>query len=600
MNVLDPQPLVPPGSPATAVIPWRGGLVPVPPTPVSRRPWPWTRFVLFLLLLIYRCRRALVALRQQAHYYRAMHQRACRREQAVRAELRNVQAQLRELEQRFYGRKAETAAVKTPTVATPPRRAAHTPPWAAARTARTRTPQPRPSARRRRILRTAPGPALLSAVPSALRAHGRGRHRHHPRSRSPRPSPRLSPATLSPHLCLRAQPGVITAPPPPKLIPKSNLGVSIWVSVLVQKFAFFQPLYRVLGSLRNAGLDLPAGTITDGLQKLLPLFAPLYDAIVERNRQADHWHADETRWLVFVPRDDKAGFAWTLWVFAAKDTVVYVLDPTRAHDVPEQHLDGAAGILNVDRYSAYKAMAQVKAGTIVLAFCWAHVRRDFLAVLTGWPELTDWACTWIADIALLYQRNNQRLDQERNTPAFAEAERQLRQHVAHLEQRRDQELAQPTLRQPQRKVLTSLQKHWPGLTLFVEQPHVPLDNNEAERRVRGPVVARKNFYGSGPCGAVGWRRCCSPCSRRSATGTSTCRPGCWPTSTPVPPRAANRRRPRPRISRGTCPPSSVQRGRAADPRKRYAPPRLPRRGCIGGPQCRRYNPFGVDGLLQDA
>ena len=281
------------------------------------------------------------------------------------------------------------------------------------------------------------------------------------------------------------------------MIPKSNLGVSIWVSVLVQKFAFFQPLYRVLGSLRNAGLDLPAGTITDGLQKLLPLFAPLYDAIVERNRQADHWHADETRWLVFVPRDDKAGFAWTLWVFAAKDTVVYVLDPTRAHDVPEQHLDGAAGILNVDRYSAYKAMAQVKAGTIVLAFCWAHVRRDFLAVLTGWPELTDWACTWIGDIALLYQRNNHRLDQEPTAPAFAEAERQLRQHVAHLEQRRDEELAQATLRQPQRKVLTSLQKHWPGLTLFVEQPHVPLDNNEAERRVRGPVVARKNFYGSG-------------------------------------------------------------------------------------------------------
>ena len=142
-------------------------------------------------------------------------------------------------------------------------------------------------------------------------------------------------------------------------------------------------------------------------------------------------------------------------------------------------------------------MDQVKTGSIRLAFCWAHVRRDFLAVLTGWPELTDWACTWIGDIALLYQRNHHRLDQQPHTPAFAEAERQLRDQVAHLERRRDEELAQPTLRQPQKKVLTSLHKHWQGLTLFVDNPHVPLDNNEAERRVRGPVVARKNFYGSG-------------------------------------------------------------------------------------------------------
>jgi transposase len=53
------------------------------------------------------------------------------------------------------------------------------------------------------------------------------------------------------------------------------------------------------------------------------------------------------------------------------------------------------------------------------------------------------------------------------------------------------------LRQPQRKVLTSLHNHWVGLTVFVEHPEVPMDNNAAERRERGPVVARKNFYGSG-------------------------------------------------------------------------------------------------------
>ena len=46
-------------------------------------------------------------------------------------------------------------------------------------------------------------------------------------------------------------------------------------------------------------------------------------------------------------------------------------------------------------------------------------------------------------------------------------------------------------------MLTSLSEHWDGLTVFVDFPEVPLDNNAAERQVRGPVVGRKNYYGSG-------------------------------------------------------------------------------------------------------
>ncbi len=66
-----------------------------------------------------------------------------------------------------------------------------------------------------------------------------------------------------------------------------------------------------------------------------------------------------------------------------------------------------------------------------------------------------------------------------------------------MRQRCETELAQPTLRLPQRQTLTSLQEHWSGLRVFVEHPEVPMDNNKAERCHRGPVVARKNFYGSG-------------------------------------------------------------------------------------------------------
>ena len=98
--------------------------------------------------------------------------------------------------------------------------------------------------------------------------------------------------------------------------------------------------------------------------------------------------ADETRWLVFIVQEGKTGHGWWLWVFLGEDTVAFRLDPTRSHDVPEGHFPAEARlVLMVDRYSAYKAMAQVKTGFIVLVFCWAHVRRDFVRVGKGWPEL---------------------------------------------------------------------------------------------------------------------------------------------------------------------------------------------------------------------
>ena len=53
------------------------------------------------------------------------------------------------------------------------------------------------------------------------------------------------------------------------------------------------------------------------------------------------------------------------------------------------------------------------------------------------------------------------------------------------------------LRAPCRKVLESLLVHWTGLTLFVDAPRIPMDNNASERKIRGPALGRKNYYGSG-------------------------------------------------------------------------------------------------------
>ena len=64
-----------------------------------------------------------------------------------------------------------------------------------------------------------------------------------------------------------------------------------------------------------------------------------------------------------------------------------------------------------------------------------------------------------------------------------------------------EQLRDPKVHPARQKVLESLGDHWTGLTVFVEHPEVPMDNNTAERSERGPVVGRKNYYGSGSVGS---------------------------------------------------------------------------------------------------
>ena len=207
---------------------------------------------------------------------------------------------------------------------------------------------------------------------------------------------------------------------------------------------------------------------------------------------------DETRWRIFVLLEGKEGYGWWFWVVKGPDTVAYLLEPSRGHTVVENHFgDQARGVLVVDRYAAYKAMKWVKDGVIVLAFCWSHVRRGFIRVGKGWPELKTWALGWLRRIRVLYRLNDRRLAVQKDAATFGEADGCLHQAVAEMKTQMETELTRVDLATPCRKALESLQEHWEGLTRFVDDPRIPMDNNTSEQLERGPAVARKNFYGSG-------------------------------------------------------------------------------------------------------
>ena len=291
-----------------------------------------------------------------------------------------------------------------------------------------------------------------------------------------------------------AVPGIVTAPPAAKLIPKSMFATSFWIRLIMEKFLFQRPLYRTRKVLALEGLSVSQGTLTGGLRRLGELLQPVYALILERNRQAKHWKMDETRWMVFEQIEDKNNYRWWLWVVITADTVAYLLEPTRSAQVPKNHLpQDAQGIINADRYVVYKSLGE----KILIAFCWSHVRRDFIQVRDGYRRLRDWGQKWVDKINEIFHLNDKRLEVLSNSKEFQIRDRALRDAIDAMSDEREHQLADPDLHKAARKKLKSLRNHWKGCTLFVDRPQIPMDNNESERRLRDPAVGRKNYYGSG-------------------------------------------------------------------------------------------------------
>lgn len=291
--------------------------------------------------------------------------------------------------------------------------------------------------------------------------------------------------------------GIVTAPSPARLINRGKFGISVWASVLLDKFAYGRPSQRLLQDLADHGLNMAPGTLAGGLQAIAPLFKPLDDALRSKLRTEPYWHADETRWAVFVDVLGKVGHRWYMWVFQSCSVVHYVVDESRAAEVIITELAGVKqGIISCDRYSGYKRFARLNPG-VVLAFCWAHQRRDFLDLANSYPESSEWALQWVDRIGNLYHLNGLRLNASPDTPERISAQLVLEQAVQQMATDCSLGVANHELFPPAAKVLQSMTAHWSGLTVFVACPWVDIDNNQAERSMRSPVVGRKNFNGSG-------------------------------------------------------------------------------------------------------
>jgi transposase len=451
-------------------------------------------------------KQAYIELTWKANYWQAQHARSVEREAALTAKVASLEATVRDLTQRLYGTKSEKSARPDDGAESQPLRLRH----------RGQQPGSKGHGRSERsALLVVPEVHDLSPAQAYCPACGEAFA----------PFPGTEESTIievqvQAHLrriqrrryqktCRCPQvPGLVTAPPAPRVIPKSPLGVSLWTIVLLDKYLYGRPTYRFCEQLKHHGLPLSQGTLTDGLQKIAMLFEPVLSKLYERQMRDKLFHGDETRWEVFEEVDGKTGHRWYLWVMQSASVVFYRMAPGRGADVPtahfaKRHKDLVDVVLVCDRYSADKCLAR-DYDDLILAFCWAHVRRDFLKAARSWPELARWMFVWVEDIRELYRLNASRLEAwdetlrlEQQPAAFVERHRDLEIQLSQMQARCEAHLQEPDLHLVKHKVLSSLHNHWDGLTVFVGRPEVAMDNNSAERILRNPVVGRKNYYGSG-------------------------------------------------------------------------------------------------------
>jgi transposase len=231
-------------------------------------------------------------------------------------------------------------------------------------------------------------------------------------------------------------------------------------------------------------------------------------ALRERQMGETLFHGDATRWEVFAALEGKVGHRWYLWGTRSASVVFFHIAPSRGAAVPKDHFsqlqtDLVQVVLGCDRYSAYTSLAKAQA-EIVLAYCWAHVRRDFLTAARSWPELAPWRWKWSEDMRTLSRLNAARLavwdatqPLDHQALAFVARQHELTTHVSEMQSRCAMYRHERQLHQVKRQLLDSLHTHWGGRTVFLTRPEVALDNNSAERALRTPVVGRKNSYGSG-------------------------------------------------------------------------------------------------------
>lgn len=317
--------------------------------------------------------------------------------------------------------------------------------------------------------------------------------------------------TRRPKLVCRACPGIIVQHPAPERLIKGGLPTEALVAhVIDAKYHWHQPLYRQAQMMATQGVQIDRSTLAFWVGYAAQELRPVYQLLRARLLQSGKLCVDETTAPVLDPGrgKTKTGFFWAIarddrpWNGPEPPGVVYSYAPGRGAVHGLRLLDGFEGVVHCDGYGAYKTMVDPKradnlAGDVKLAFCWTHLRRQFVKIVrNAAPAPAPIATEALRRITELYV-----------------IESGLRGRGA--DERRDgrQKLARPLIESLKtwcENQLSSLSgksdtagairyalNHWDGLVLYLEDGRIEMDTNAVERAMRPIKLTAKNALFAG-------------------------------------------------------------------------------------------------------
>lgn len=290
---------------------------------------------------------------------------------------------------------------------------------------------------------------------------------------------------------------VTTAPAPPRIIPGSTYSDEMILDVALSKYCDLIPIERYVAMAGRSGvMDIPPQSLIGLTHKVADFLTPVYSLIEEGILAARVVNADETPHKMLEGSETKS---WYLWGFSTPELCFLECHDTRSGDVASDILlKSQCEVLVTDVYSGYGKAIRISneqrqsqnQNLIVSAFCNAHARRYFYKPRFNYPE----AKFYLENYHHIYQLNS---DSKGKPPAqVLELRRQMKPYFEAMKKQAMEEIPRYPEKNKYSQALKYFFGNYEGLTLFLTDPDVPLDNNSQERLLRSHVVGRKTWYGT--------------------------------------------------------------------------------------------------------
>lgn len=293
---------------------------------------------------------------------------------------------------------------------------------------------------------------------------------------------------------------IVQSPLPSRPIERGRPGPGLLAHVLVSKYADHLPLYRQSQIYAREGVDLDRSTMADWVGRSTALLEPLADEIGRIVRRGNALFADDTPVKMQAPGQKKTKTArvWTYvrderpWSGSSPPCAWYQFTIDRKGEHPVSHLSGFKGWVHADGYSGFNGVfGDDKADEMA---CMAHVRRKFVDVFASQGNaIAEEAIRRIAELYVVEKEARGKspavrvaLRQARAKPIFDDLEAWLHAQLPKIS-------GKSPLAQAIRYALGRI----PKARAYLENGHLELDNNTAERAVKPVAIGRKNWMFAG-------------------------------------------------------------------------------------------------------